>query len=549
MYTRTYRHCIITEPMPRWQPLLLGSAILLGFFAVRIEASKVFVAPPCSFPPRSPCGDDENDGSSADSPVATLHKARDMLRGVGDGKAKEVVLADGLYELSEVLDLTAQDSGTVWSSAADSTGNVTLSGGEAIYPGWLKQVMSADVLSQLPSDDARQHVRKVELWEHFLGDGITLGNFSVRGSVNSNAALTLDMLKPAGIEFFDPLDEVAYAPARYPNVDSTGGFSKIQSIKEGSNHTFTPSDDVKQRAARWLPQRQFGRGSGDIWCHGYWSNRWSDAHYSLDSVTDDGEFVLAGVPEALPDRTKEVCSGDCKPSKYEDGHKGGSYYCYNLLAELDSPGEWYLNRSDGALYIWPLNPGQYGFANVTASKLESIVTISGSKEVELRDLHFRHSRDAAIAVHDSHDILIRGGSVGLAGSMGVNVSGGTNVTISDVRVFGCGSGGVFLDGGDRPSLTPAGHSLVGSEVRDNSRWIYAMCPAVFLGGVNQTVRDTNISVHPHISVWVQGNDHTVEKNNISDVCTWALDSGALYSGRDYTYRGAPKDTHYVCLRS
>ena len=137
---------------------------------------------------------------------------------------------------------------------------------------------------------------------------------------------------------------------------------------------------------------------------------------------------------------------------------------------------------------------------------------------------------------------------------------------------------MFLDGGDRPSLTPSAHNLVGSTINGNSRWVYAMCPAVFLGGVNQTVHSTTISHHPHISVWVQGNDHTFQENNVSDVCTyvrrrlcvrhginfmlkpkicqdrlgtnigtvekrqrfccrWALDSGALYSGRDYTYRG------------
>jgi hypothetical protein len=121
--------------------------------------------------------------------------------------------------------------------------------------------------------------------------------------------------------------------------------------------------------------------------------------------------------------------------------------------------------------------------------------------------------------------------------MGVNISGGTNNSVRSVVVTGCGSGGVFLDGGDRPTLTPANHSLIDGEVRGNSRWVYAMCPAVFLGGVNQTVHNTEITDHPHISVWVQGNDHTFEGNNVSNVCTWALDSGALYSGRDYTYRG------------
>lgn len=244
------------------------------------------------------------------------------------------------------------------------------------------------------------------------------------------------------------------------------------------------------------------------------------------------------VPERLPDRTREVCSGDCKPSKYEDGHKGGSYFCYNLLAELDTPGEFYLNRSDAALYIWPLNPSQYGFANVTASKLKNIVEVgSGAKAVEFRGLHFRHSRMSAVVMTDAHDSLITGGSVGLVGAMGVNISGGTNNTVASVIVTGCGSGGVFLDGGDRSTLTPSNHSLIDSEIRGNSRWVYAMCPAVFLGGVNQTVHNTAISDHPHCGVWVQGNDHTFEDNKVSDVCTLALDSGALYAGRDYTYRG------------
>ena len=142
-------------------PFVLVVAAVLGSSLHAVEATTVFVAPRCSFPPRSPCGDDTNDGGSADSPLATLTKARDALRAAGDGGTKKVVLADGVYELSEVLELTAEDSGTVWAAASDSTGNVTLSGGEALYPGWLKQVMSADVLSQLPTDDARKHVRKV----------------------------------------------------------------------------------------------------------------------------------------------------------------------------------------------------------------------------------------------------------------------------------------------------------------------------------------------------------------------------------------------------
>ena len=106
------------------------------------------------------------------------------------------------------------------------------------------------------------------------------------------------MLKPSGIEFFAPDEDVAYMPARYPNQDDQGGFSKVTAVKDGTNDTFTPSDEMKARAELWIPQMRFGGGrenSGDVWCHGYWSNRWADAHYSLESVSADGEFVVGGV--------------------------------------------------------------------------------------------------------------------------------------------------------------------------------------------------------------------------------------------------------------
>jgi len=38
-------------------------------------------------------------------------------------------------------------------------------------------------------------------------------------------------------------------------------------------------------------------------------------------------------------------------------------------------------------------------------------------------------------------------------------------------------------------------------------------------------------------VWVQGNDHTVANNDLHDGCQEGLDSGAVYSGREWTYRG------------
>ena len=173
---------------------------------------------------------------------------------------------------------------------------------------------------------------------------------------------------------------------------------------------------------------------------------------------------LGRIPPKLPDRTSEVCSGDCLPAAYTDSKKGGSFYCYNLLAELDTPGEIYLNRSAGALYIWPLagSTNQYGRANVTSSRLRHLIRVTGAKGVVFQDLHLRHARMAGVVFQDATDSVLSRGSVSMIGGMGVNISGGWNCTVEGLSVSDTGAGGVFMDGGDRPSLTAAEHTYVRS---------------------------------------------------------------------------------------
>eukprot|EP01048_Picozoa_sp_COSAG05_P025911 COSAG05_NODE_6818_length_897_cov_13.698795_1_plen_261_part_10 len=231
-----------------------------------------------------------------------------------------------------------------------------------------------------------------------------------------------------------------------------------------------------------------------VWCHGYWNNRWADAHYSLLAVNTDAATIQLGrIPQKLPDRTSEVCSGDCLPAAYTDSKKGGSYYCYNLLAELDTPGEYYLNRSAGSLYVWPVAgstnqcececilllsysgmnfiwrkprrecvvwivhallfccfllsatslsfmqcagvlPAVDGRANVTASRLQHLIRVTGAKNVVFQGLHLRHARMAGAIFHDAVDSILSGGSVAMIGGMGVNISGGTNCSVDGLSV-------------------------------------------------------------------------------------------------------------------
>ncbi len=52
-------------------------------------------------------------------------------------------------------------------------------------------------------------------------------------------------------------------------------------------------------------------------------------------------------------------------------------------------------------------------------------------------------------------------------------------------------------------------------------------------------RITGNHIHdlPHFGVWLHGNDHIIERNEIDHVCLDTNDAGALYMGRDFTGAG------------
>ena len=74
----------------------------------------------------------------------------------------------------------------------------------------------------------------------------------------------------------------------------------------------------------------------DIWMHGYWYQEWADAYLKVKSFSKYDQHVLIEPPH----------------SHY--GYKKGARYRYlNVLEELDSPKEYYLDRENGVLYFWP----------------------------------------------------------------------------------------------------------------------------------------------------------------------------------------------------
>jgi hypothetical protein len=231
-----------------------------------------------------------------------------------------------------------------------------------------------------------------------------------------------------------------------------------------------------------------------------------------------------------------------KPYHVYGYRKGQWFYGFNLLCEIDRPGEWYLDRKVGVLYFWPPSPLEKGQA--TVSVLDSLVALNGASHVTLRGLTFEAARGTAIKIErGAHDTIV-GCTLRNVGSWAVSINGATSGVVG-CDIYATGDGGISLDGGDRKTLTPAGLYAENNHIHDWSRWNRMNRHGISLTGVGNRAAHNLINNSPHAAIDFRGNDHVIEFNEIHSVCNEANDSGAIYAGRNWTMRGTVIRYNYL----
>ena len=158
--------------------------------------------------------------------------------------------------------------------------------------------------------------------------------------------------------------------------------------------------------------------------------------------------------------------------------------------------------------------------------------------VTFRGLTFEAARGTAIAHrrrHGRRDRRLHAAQPRQFG--GRRSTGGKGNGVHGCDIYNLGGGGISLSGGDRKTLTPAGHWAANNHIHDYGRWQRMYSAGISLGGVGQRVAHNLIHDAPHMAIGFGGNDHLIEFNEIHDVCRESNDAGAIYSGRDWTMRG------------
>lgn len=467
-----------------------------------------------------PDGDDAGAGTR-EKPFATIGRARDALRAAKDAGplngGAEVILHAGRYAPEASFQLTQSDSGLAgapirYAAAPGEAVSVTgarpipASAFRAISDAGMKarlepaaqgQVLCADLSAlgvpkpPMPPDNFRLPFAVPELFVN--GKRMALACWPNEGWATIAKIVDQGTMKNDG----------SVTDSSDPNKPRP---------KENKGGVFAYEGD---RPSRWKPE------SG-LWLHGFWCFDWYDDAIRVASIDPVKKVITLKVGHIYG-----VRQGNPSPRRWR---------AVNVFEELDRPGEYYIDRDTNRLYFWP-ESRLAGVRIALAVRDEPLMVMRNVSNVILHGLTFEEAQGDALSVLGCRNVAVERCEIRNIRRRAIHLDGGAHNLIAGCNIHDTGTGGIYLGGGDRKTLTPAGHVLEDSRIWKFSVHQLTYASALHFAGVGNVARHNVIYDAPHQAVSVYGNDHLFEYNVVSNVCMTSDDAAAFYKGRNPSCRG------------
>lgn len=451
----------------------------------------------------SPKGNDAHAGTKK-APFASVAAAQKAVRDFkkkNPGVVVTVMIEPGTYYVESTLQFTAEDGGTanapVTYKAAEKEVPV-FTGGKKIGH-W--SVLTDNQVLNLLSPETRGKIYVADLTQSGISDFGDPTEPGKRPELFCNNQLqTLARWPNAGFTRAGKAKGATSLPPTYIKVNGT-----VEGVFEYTT----------DRESKWTVEQ-------DVRIGGYFYWDWAEGFQKVVQIDTLSKTMLLNSPHHT--------------YGYGDGFR---YFGLNILSELDTAGEWYLDRIRAKLYWFPPQHVDPNNADVVLSVFNEafMVTLTDCAYLNIEGLAFRETRGSVLSITGGNNNEIKDCRMERIGKDGIHITGGKAHTLAGNYLSGMGYGGIKIQAGDRKTLTHSEHRVENNIVEYFSRFKRTYEPAVHFAGCGITIRHNRFRHSSSSAMRLDGNDMLVEYNEVSFVVNESDDQGAVDMYFNPTYRG------------
>lgn len=460
-------------------------------------------------------GSSSNSGSAV-RPFSTLSDALGRIFAINkEGNYPEggitVIMHEGDYSSNSSQFLTSQNfGGTVEAPViikAAENETVVFTGSTELDKGAFSKVTDEDFLSKLTDQSVRDKIVVMDL----EAEGISTDyDMNYPGSYPGPDTDTAIPHIPELIVDGEPM-----TLARYPN----SGYMRVDEVLEGGTENPFVIKPDDSRFLNWTE-------ADDALIYGMWGYTWHDLAVPLAEIDTENMTITAG------HRTAD-----------DVNVKNAEYYVYNLPEEIDSPGEYYIDRENSLLYFYPPE----NMESVRFSQLDRpLLWGRDCSNVIVEGITFTDTRGYGIFLEERcNNIQIKNCTVKNTSKEGVFISGSCRDSgLTDCYIKNT-NGGIGLHGGNLKTIEEGRCFVENCEVENYSRIQETYKAGIIIGGCGNVVKHNEIHEGPQLGIQFWGSNHLIEYNEIYNVLKHADDMSAIYTGKSWVNRGNVIQYNYI----
>lgn len=449
----------------------------------------------------SPYGSDYNDGTY-DKPFHTLYRARQAVRwrkerGAAPSGGFNIVLKSGRYFLDSALYLDSKDSGINFMGEDGAV----ITGALSFDKNKFRDLSEDDTNYSRIKSDLRDKIKWVSLE--------SLNRIDEPNEVNEMHSEISDYIVSK--------DNTRLKSARYPNDTML----RVDNVyKSGSqNDTEFIIGYTDENISSWLkPNEVYLEGFGDV--------LWKYQKIRIGSIDTVN---------------KKITSGGAK--LYSGIQIDADIWFSNVLEELDSEDEQYIDRTQKRLYFYSDENTEN--ISISVSK-QPFLKIFNTKDISFSNIIFENTRSSAVIINGGSEISFDNCTFYNIGGTALNIRKSYKCGIKNSNITSIGSGGIrFSDCGKKYNLRKSYNFVTNNEICDFSWNVPTYSPAVWVDGIGDTISHNTIHESLHAGIIFYGNDNEISYNEIYNVLTETEDAGAIYTYGDGSSRGNVIENNFI----